>query len=211
MINNEIYIGSWIASGNPQIAEIMDQSGIFDFLVIDMQHSTITRREMENLLSRITCEKYVRLRKSDDSLYCQAMDAGADGVIIPDCYKPSDVTLDRSYGLYRSRGYGFKKELIKHNIISQIECPLKEDLLRDIFSVSDGYMIGPYDMNRRGGNSDDDNRCLELAKKMGIKRGYHLVFPTEEKLNKLINEGYNFIALGTDCIAIGEWCRKWKF
>ena len=37
-------IGSWITLGHPAIAEIMAESG-FDWLTVDLEHSTITIRE----------------------------------------------------------------------------------------------------------------------------------------------------------------------
>lgn len=196
--------------GNPQIAEIMDDSGVFDFLVIDMQHSTTTSREMENILARIKCEKYIRLKEASSSLICQAFDAGADSIIIPNVMSVEDILHFRSYGLYRSRGYAFDETEENHKVIAQIEYPLHIDTIKEIFSTVDGYMIGPYDMKRCGGTKEHEMKYLELAKEKDILRGYHIVFPTKKIIKKKIKEGYNFLALGIDTIAIGEWCRKWK-
>jgi len=208
-MNKKIEIGGWIMSGNPRIAEIMSDSNIFDFLVIDMQHGTITSENMENILSRISCKKYIRLRKKDDSLITQALDAGADHIIVPNVTKIEDIIYDRSYGLYRSRGYGFNKEIENHDLIAQIEYPLSIECINNIFNHINGYMIGPYDLKRCGGNEKHENMFLKIAKQKNIKRGYHIVFPTEQNIIEKIKMGYNFLALGTDCIAIGEWCRKW--
>jgi len=205
----KIEFGGWIMSGNPQIAEIMSNSNIFDFLVIDMQHGTITSLEMENILSRISCTKYVRLRKKDDSLITQALDAGANHIIIPNVMKLEDIIYDRSYGLYRSRGYGFKEKEGKHDIIAQIEYPLSKEYINDIFNHINGYMIGPYDLKRCGGTEEHEKMFLEISKQKNIKRGYHIVFPTKEKILEKIKMGYNFLALGTDLISVGEWCRQW--
>lgn len=202
--------GSWMMLGNPQIAEIMSQSKVFDFLVIDMQHSTITDREMENMLARIDCDKYVRINKGNSELICKALDAGADHIIIPNVYSPQDIAHFRSYGLYRSRGYGFDEEEGEHKIIAQIEYPLKKDEVIDILNVSDGYIIGPYDMRQCGGTDKNEKEYLAIAKRMNKIRGYHIVFPTKEKIKEKIKEGYNFLIIGIDTIAIGEWCRQWK-
>jgi len=208
--SSNIIYGGWLMLGNPQIAEIMDQSNIFDNITIDMQHSTITDREMENILSRIKCEKCVRLLKSDENLICKALDAGADHIIIPNVTSIRDVTFPRSYGLYRSRGYGFEERENTHKILAQIEYPISIEVARDIFDLVDGYMIGPYDMKEWGGTYEDELKYLKLAKEMNKIRGYHIVFPKENIIREKINLGYNFLVLGTDCIAIGEWCRKWE-
>ena len=44
--NNQITIGSWITLGHPAVAEILAKAG-FDWLVIDLEHSTISIEQAE--------------------------------------------------------------------------------------------------------------------------------------------------------------------
>jgi len=46
---NNLSIGSWITLGHPAIAEIMCKAG-FDWLVVDLEHSSITLKEAEEII-----------------------------------------------------------------------------------------------------------------------------------------------------------------
>ena len=50
---NEVVLVSWITLAHPGIAEIMASSG-FDWLAIDLEHSTITIKEAEELIRVIS-------------------------------------------------------------------------------------------------------------------------------------------------------------
>ena len=52
---NKLTFGSWITLGHPAIAEIMSKSG-YDWLCIDMEHSSITLNEMTTLIRSIEAE-----------------------------------------------------------------------------------------------------------------------------------------------------------
>lgn len=57
---NEITIGSWITIGDPAIAEIMTKSG-FDWLTVDMEHSSMTLSQAEQLIRAIELSGIVPL------------------------------------------------------------------------------------------------------------------------------------------------------
>ena len=81
----KVSIGSWITTGHPAIAEIMAKSGL-DWLAIDMEHSAITLYQAFQLTQVISLSglvTLVRVSKNDHTVIKQAMDIGADGVIVP--------------------------------------------------------------------------------------------------------------------------------
>jgi len=52
LINKQLTIGSWITLGNTGIAEILANAG-FDWLVIDLEHTTISLEQAGELIRTI--------------------------------------------------------------------------------------------------------------------------------------------------------------
>ena len=50
--NNQLTIGSWITLGHPAVAEILTRAG-FDWLVIDLEHTTISLEQAGELIRTI--------------------------------------------------------------------------------------------------------------------------------------------------------------
>jgi len=78
-------IGSWITIGHPSVAEIMANAG-FDWLTVDLEHSSITLSEAQDLIQVIeSCgvTPLVRVGENRPSVIKRVMDAGATGVIVP--------------------------------------------------------------------------------------------------------------------------------
>ncbi|NQV78160.1 MAG: 2,4-dihydroxyhept-2-ene-1,7-dioic acid aldolase, partial [Lutibacter sp.] len=138
--NNELTIGSWITIGHPSIPEILSNAG-FDWLTIDMEHNSIDNSMMQNLISVIQSKDIaalVRVSKNEEVAIKHALDAGADGIIVP-MVKNKDDALKaieyvkyppigrRGVGLSRAQNYGYGFEDYKKwlnesaVIIAQIE------------------------------------------------------------------------------------------
>ncbi len=161
-------IGSWLQLPSPTIAEIMAKSG-FEWLVIDMEHSTIGIQDIENLVRAIEgagSVPLVRLWSNDPVLAKKVMDAGAYGVIVPMINTAQEAERavksvkyppegKRGVGLYRAQGFGtdfeeYKKTVNRESlVIVMIEHKKAVENIRDILSVEgvDGLLIGPYDMS----------------------------------------------------------------
>ena len=161
-------LGSWITLAHPALAEIMSKSD-FDWLTIDLEHSTISIREAEDLIRIISLNKkipLVRLTSNDENQIKRIMDAGANGIIVP-MIKTKEEALKavqfckyppqgkRGVGLARAQGYGEKfNQYVKWEknnsiIIVQIEHYKAVENLQDILSVKgiDGFFVGPYDLS----------------------------------------------------------------
>ena len=84
-LNKKIKIGSWITTFNPSAAHLMSSLG-FKWLCIDMEHSTITFDQMGILISVIENNRsipFVRVGSNDKLHIKKALDAGAQGIIVP--------------------------------------------------------------------------------------------------------------------------------
>lgn len=166
--NKEVTIGSWITLGHPSIAEIMAKAG-FDWLTVDMEHSSITLHQAQHLIQIIElsgCVPLVRVGVNDPNLIKRVMDAGAHGVIVPMVNSREEAESAvrsvkyppygfRGVGLARAQGYGdsfesYKEWVEKESVvIVQIEHIDAVNNLHDILSVSgvDAFIIGPYDLS----------------------------------------------------------------
>jgi 2-dehydro-3-deoxyglucarate aldolase len=160
--------GSWITLGHPLIPDVLASAG-FDWLTVDMEHSSIDLRDLLPLIISIEANgivPLVRVGENNENLIKRVMDAGAYGVIVPNIKsaREAKAAVDavkypplgkRGVGLYRAQKYGlkfeeYKKWLQKESVvIIQIEHIDAVRQIDDIFSVSgiDGFMIGPYDLS----------------------------------------------------------------
>jgi len=166
--SGKLTIGSWITIGNAEIAEIMSQAG-FDWLTIDMEHSSITIEKAQELIRIISLSgvlPLVRVGVNDHTLIKRVMDAGAHGVIVPMVNSKLDAEKAvgavkyppkgyRGVGLARAQKYGFGFEEYKkwnelHSlVIVQVEHIQSVQNLEAILNVDgvDGFIVGPYDLS----------------------------------------------------------------
>ena len=179
----EVTLGAWLTLAHPGIAEVMAAAG-FDWIVIDIEHSTISLREAEELMRVIESAgvaPLVRLTSNDRDLAKRIMDAGAHGVVVPmiNSAAEAQAALDAVYypprgrrgvGLARAQGYGpgfaqYVETLGQHAIVvPQIEHVAAIAVLPEILAVPgiDATIIGPYDlsasMGKPGQYDDHDVR-----------------------------------------------------
>jgi 2-dehydro-3-deoxyglucarate aldolase len=168
--NNELTIGSWITIGHPSVIEVLAQAG-FDWLTIDMEHTSIDYSMAQTLISTIQSNDMaalVRVSKNDEVYIKRVLDAGADGVIVPMIKSADDAKKaveyvkyppegKRGVGLYRAQKFGlnngfehYKKWLSENSvIIAQIEHIDAVNNIKEIIATPgiDGVIIGPYDLS----------------------------------------------------------------
>ncbi|MEV9499469.1 HpcH/HpaI aldolase family protein [Aliarcobacter butzleri] len=166
--SKQLTIGSWIMIGSPISVEVMALAG-FEWLVIDIEHTSINLETTENLIRTIQLHKMkalVRVSKNEEVIIKKVLDMGADGIIVPMiCTKDDAVRAvnyakypplgKRGVGLYRASGYGTKFEEYKKwvneelVIIAQIEHIDAVNNIDNILQVDgiDGTIVGPYDLS----------------------------------------------------------------
>ena len=166
--NKKPIIGSWLSIGSCAVAEIYADAG-FDWLAIDLEHSTMSLSTMEEMIRIIQLKKIptlVRLTSNNNDQIKRVLDAGAEGIIVPMVNTKNDIEEaikatryppqgTRGVGLARAQGYGKNFtdyfEWQKKNIvtIAQIENIKAVNAIDEILSTKDldGFMIGPYDLS----------------------------------------------------------------
>lgn len=166
--NNQLTLGSWITIGHPAVIEIMASAG-FEWLVIDMEHTSIDLSTAHNLIATIQANNMkalVRVSKNEEVIIKRILDMGADGIVVP-MIKTREEALEaidyakyppigkRGVGLFRAQQYGLGFEAYKKwvndelVIIAQIEHYEAVENIKDIITTEgiDGVIIGPYDLS----------------------------------------------------------------
>lgn len=186
--NRQTY-GSWITLSHPLIPEILAPAA-FDWLVVDMEHSSIGLNELLPLIISIEANNMVplvRVGENNPNLIKRVMDAGAYGVVVPNVnsareakaavnavkYPPAGT---RGVGLYRAQQYGRQFEEYKtwlsdeSVVIIQIEHINAVNNIDEIFMTPgiDAFMIGPYDLSGSLGKPGEFNdpeviKALEMV------------------------------------------------
>ena len=166
--NNELTLGSWVTIGHPAVIDIMASAG-FEWLVVDIEHTSIDLTTAHNLITTIQAngmKALVRVSKNEEVIIKRILDMGADGIVVPMVKSKEDAleAIDyakyppigkRGVGLFRAQKYGlgfdeYKKwvneELV---IIAQIEHIEAVRNIDEIITTDgiDGVIIGPYDLS----------------------------------------------------------------
>jgi len=188
--HNELTIGSWITIAHSSIAELMAKTGGFDWLVIDMEHSVVELRDVQEIIQALDIsgvQPLVRLTSNDENQIKRVMDAGAHGVVVPLINSKGDAERavqsvyypplgTRGAGLARAQEYGasfqeYRKWLEKNAVvIAMIEHRKAVENIIEILNVPgiDGYIIGPYDLSASLGvpGNFDDPRVIKAIKEI---------------------------------------------
>lgn len=180
----------------------------------------------------------VRLAWNDPIQAKAVLDSGAAGVLVPMVNTGEDAELAvrsvkyppegiRGAGLARAQGYGtsFDEYVREANratlLMVQIEHVDAVENIEEIVSVPgvDGTFIGPYDLSASMGLAgrtrhprveEAKRAVLDATRARGLTAGIHLVHPDSaaEELRECVDEGYRFVALGTDILFLGDSCRE---
>ena len=228
-------IGTIVTLYDPQAAEVLAGSG-FDWLFVDGEHAPLGTREIQSILQTVDhrCPCAVRIPANEEAHIKQALDNGADGIIIPRVnnlemaqqavrhakYPPLG---ERSVGISRAHGFGmrFAEYVATANestaVIIQIEHKEGVDNLDAILGVQgvDAVFIGPYDLSaslgKTGQLSDPEVvDCIHrvrdccLAKKVPVG-----IFTMDAgAVKSMAEEGYTLIAAGMDTVMLGESAKR---
>jgi 2-dehydro-3-deoxyglucarate aldolase len=162
-------IGSWLMFDHPLMTELIVKSGVFDWLVVDMEHGGADFSSMAQQIQIIDlagCTPIVRVGFNDPYQIKRALDAGAGGIIVPMTMDADDAKRavdsiyypprgSRGVGLFRAQDYGGDFEGYKKRVddglifIPQIEHHKSVSDLENILDVDgvDGFIVGPYDLS----------------------------------------------------------------
>ena len=228
-------IGSWLQLADPALAEMMAR-GPFDWLTIDLEHTSTSIGEAGRLIRIVSlCGKpcYVRLSGHDPAQVKRVLDAGADGVIVPNVNTAEQAAAmvaaatypprgSRGVGLGRAQdygvGFGEYRERIDRDlvVIAQIEHIDGVENLPEILAVEGitGFFVGPYDLSASLGRPGDFEhpdylaameRVRTVIESSDVPAGLHVVEPDVGRLRAAVDDGYRFIAFASDMLIMAHY------
>ena len=228
----EVCIGTWHTVCSTEVAEALASLG-FDWMAIDMEHGSSGVAEAEAAFlaaERHGCAPFVRMPSADPYLARRLLDGGAHGLLVPvvedagafadfarHCFYPPAGR--RGVALARFNRWGddfesyfsdFRPVLVP--MIESLKGVAAADALAALPEV-DALFFGPYDLSADLGapgdfTSDAFRAALEAVKSAcrdhGKAPGGHQVAPDPAALRRHIDDGFRFVAYGTDLGAMRD-------
>ncbi len=223
-------IGSWIQLGHEALVEMMATASFdwlcidLEHTTISIeQFGRIVR-----VADLAGTPVLARLSGHDPGQVKRVLDAGAVGIVAPMITTPEQAAAivaaatypprgDRGVGLARAQRYGLGfaeyferigRELICIMQVEHIDGVENLDAILAVDGV-DGFFIGPYDLSAslgRPGEFDHPDvvaaldRVAEVIRRPDVLAGIHVVEPDIERLQKVIENGYRFVAFASDML-----------
>jgi 2-keto-3-deoxy-L-rhamnonate aldolase RhmA len=203
----------------------------FDWLAVDMEHGAGDIESAGNLFvaaERHGAAPLVRLPSADPYFARRLLDAGAQGLIVP-VVENVDAFMDfarhcqyspagtRGVGLSRANRWGDKFDQMvpgfRPFLVPQIETIKGVDEADAIIGldVTDAVFVGPYDLSASLGNAGDFSGALfkekleavlAACRSHGKAPGIHQVETDLDLLGGRLQDGFRFVAYGTDLTAM---------
>ncbi|MFA6051846.1 MAG: aldolase/citrate lyase family protein [Methylobacter sp.] len=164
----ERLFAGWVSYAHPSITETFARAG-FDFIAIDMEHSTISVEQAQRIISACQSEGVPCLPRPvshSNDWFKPLLESGADGLLVQMVNTPEEVEAiirylkyppmgNRSYGVNRAQAYGFDFDSYIQNwndtssFIIQVESIQAVENIEKLlaFDEVDGVMVGPYDIS----------------------------------------------------------------
>jgi len=185
----ERLFAGWVSYDHPSITETFARAG-FDFIAIDMEHSTISIEQGRNIITVCQSEGVPCLPRPvshSNDWFKPLLESGADGLLVQMVNTPEEVAAivshlkyppvgKRSYGVARAQAYGFDFDDYINSwndassLILQIESIQAVENIDQLlaFEEVDGVMIGPYDMSGSLGvaGQTDHPLVIEASRKV---------------------------------------------
>lgn len=165
--NRERLFAGWISYAHPSVTETFARAG-FDFMFIDMEHSTISIEQSQRIIAASQSESIPCIPRpvSHSNDYIKPiLESGADGVLIQMVESAEQVKSlirdvkyppigRRTYGVNRAQAYGFDFDEYINNwnktssFMIQVESIKGVENIEELLSFDevDGVMVGPLDI-----------------------------------------------------------------
>src|SRR4051812_29651409 len=218
--------GTWFMSASPVLAEALGHAG-FDFLVLDMEHTTADVPQLFSLLQAVAgtpAASVVRLPWNDPVIVKRVLDAGAQSLMFPYIQTIEEAraaVASTRYppegrrgvaAMHRAARFGTAADYLKRAeeeicVILQLETPEAIAQLPAIAAVDgvDCLFIGPGGLSASMGHIGDMahaevQKALEAAAQACAKAGKPsgIVAPTPEMAKRFLANGYSWSAVASD-------------
>lgn len=222
---------AWVSMSDGQLLELTASTGVFDAIVLDVQHGAFDRREVLDAircLGRWPVTVLARIPSADPDLIGWLLDAGLDGIIVAMCESAETARSivaavrhmpegSRSYGVFRVRPHDIDTVEYARSVIvlPMVESAAGLAHVDEIVAVEgvDGVFIGPGDLGLSLGIGAGQNRSdpavtsafttiADSAHRQGKKAG--IFATTADYARATAAEGYDLVVAWYDAAAIAQ-------
>ena len=230
----EAAFGVTLTIADPFVAEVMAAQA-FDFLMIDMEHSPISGYQLQTQLIALRTSGaalLVRVPHQEETAIMQALDLGAQGVVVPHVDTGSECAGAVRAALYPprgSRGVGprraarltdretyFRRAGTGTFVGVMIESGPAVDNIDDILAVPGlgGVIIGAADLASSLGHLNDPrhgdvaravDQITQRCTAAGVPFGMYAA--SAEEATRLMSRGAQLITVGSDLLFLEQGMR----
>ena len=219
-------LGVSLTIADPFVAELVGGAGL-DFVMVDTEHAPISIDQLQMMLIALRTSvstTLVRVAANDSTLVQQALDLGAEGVIVPDVTDGASCAVAVAAARYPTaggRGFGPRRAarldggraayLAKADdeiaVIVMVEDIAALDHLDEILSTPglDGILVGPADLAATMGHlTEPTHPDVGLAIQGILSTCRHHAFPfgifaaAEPAARTWIERGASLVTVGAD-------------
>jgi 2-dehydro-3-deoxyglucarate aldolase/4-hydroxy-2-oxoheptanedioate aldolase len=218
-------LGVLVSNNSADMVEVLSMTGL-DWLMVDLEHAAIDAQNFQALCRAASgrCSVIARVPKNDSIWISRVLDAGADGIIVPQVNSADDAKLvvqhakyapigKRGIGLGRAQGFGaqFKEYIETANDrilvavqIEHIDAVYTVDAIASVPGI-DALFVGPYDLSdslQLRGEIHHPRVTEAIAETKRVCDAKHLpigIFCSDVEAASLrMKEGFRLLAVGTD-------------
>lgn len=229
-------VGSFVTVADPVIAEVMGEAG-FDFLIVDVEHTGMALLSVQTVMQAMgntEAAPVVRVGELSEMQIKQALDAGADGVVVPHIKRASEAELLVQYAKYppmgrrgltaaRAARYGNNFDEYSRTansrtsviaLIEDAEAVAEAGAIAAIDGI-DFIFIGPWDLSASMGHMGDPDAAevqaaiaevIRAVKAAGKKSLIYAESGTDAR--GWIDRGVDGVVIGEDYVLLLAHCRE---
>lgn len=231
LAGGELLLGTIVTLPAPAVAEILAAAG-FDWLFIDTEHAVLGPAEAQALMQAAAggCACAVRVPGAGESAVRKALDAGAEGVLVPQVNSAREAARvvdlcrypprgSRGVGVARAQGYGMRLAEYVAEADARVAAMVQVehiDAVRSIEAIAgvaglDAVFIGPYDLSAsmgkpgRVGDADVQEAIREVLHACRAAHTAAGIFGVDAAtVAPYIEQGFRLIAVGIDTLFLGR-------
>jgi 2-dehydro-3-deoxyglucarate aldolase/4-hydroxy-2-oxoheptanedioate aldolase len=226
----EVLHGTILSLAAPEAADLLAGAG-FDWLFVDAEHGVMEPRDVLLLLQAVAgrCAALVRVPALDEAWIKRALDAGADGIIVPQVSTAAEAERvvrfahypprgTRGFGTARANRYGMSlagqldRAAATVTVVVQAETAGAVEQIESIAAVPgiDAVFVGPFDLSTSLGYPGEvDHPAVRVAigrvasacTAAGVRIG--IFAARAEGLRGRVAEGFTLLAAGVDTLLLG--------
>jgi 2-dehydro-3-deoxyglucarate aldolase len=214
--------------GHPDIAAIF-AGARGHFLGVDLEHTTMDLDAVQGIIR--ACHAHgraclPRIFPGNLEQLRRLLDAGADGIVLPQIGAPEDIDRaaealwyppkgKRGFGVAAAHRFGRAFDAYVQGANAALTLIIQVETIDAVRRIEplvahpavDGVMVGPYDLSGSLGipgqlaHPKVAEACATVVaacRRAGKSCGLHVIHPTLEDIQRRFAEGYTFLLLGSD-------------